>query len=197
MPIPASSVAPTLDELKAHLNITSATHDDELLSILDAAVEVVEGYVGPLDGQTVTERYYNRNPALPLLLRQYPVQAVTSISDVDGNVFEADSYTVDLDTGRVWLARWGGGLRSWSFWGPGVGLDVTVTYTTGRTSLPASIRLAILIVAARLWETQRGNAPSALPVSDDPSGLDPGGLPLLPPRAQELLRQYLRGPVVA
>jgi hypothetical protein len=53
-------------------------------------------------------------------------------------------YELDPDTGLVRVA---GGDR---FCG-----TYTVTYTAGRPTLPAAIRLAVLVIAEHLWETQR------------------------------------------
>jgi hypothetical protein len=58
-------------------------------------------------------------------------------------------YELDADTG---LVRTGvGRLVPYGTY--------TVTYTSGRADLPAAIRLAVLIIAEHLWETQRGAAP--------------------------------------
>ena len=195
MPVPASSILPTLDELKTHVNITSTTHDDELQDMLDAAAEVVAHYVGPLDSETVTEIHYDSRRMVSLLLRNHPVLSVTSITDGNGVVLDADTYTVDTGTGIV---RFTGYTSTPYFLWWGDRGDLTVGYEKGRSTLPAAVRLAVLIVAARLWETQRGTAPSALPVTDEAGfPTDPGSLPLLPPRARELLAPYLLGPVIA
>ena len=190
MPIPSGSVLPLLDELKTHVNITSDTHDDELQDLLDAAVGVVEGYVGPLDSRTVVETHRTLNTASPLVLRQAPAIDVTSVTAGDGTLYALTDYDLDTEAGLLHLAYEGSYGRWYG--------QATVTYSAGRTDLPAAIRTAILIVASRLWETQRGNAPSALPISDNEGfNADPAGLPLLPPRARELLRPYLLGPSVA
>jgi hypothetical protein len=73
-----------------------------------------------------------------------------------------------------------------------------VTYTAGYDDLPADVSGAIVLIAAHLWETQRGSAPSALALQD-PNGFDPStpGLGFaIPNRAKELLAAYIR-PAVA
>lgn len=179
--VSAGTIVPALGDLKEHLNITSATHDVELQHMLDAAVQVVEGYVGRLNERSVTETHRNGSGGGPLVLRESPVVSVLSVASADGTTYAAADYDLDGPAGMLHVA---GGYGRWP-------RGVTVTYLAGRSELPAAIRLAVLIVAGRLWETQRGNAPSALPVSDDGFTADPGGLPLLPPRARELLRPYL------
>lgn len=168
--------APTLADLKSHLNITDPSQDSELLTMLDAAVDVVEGYVGELDSASVTETHYGGGTVL--VLRRPPVLSVTSVTM---NGAATTAYVLDGAAG----------LLRGQFSG-----DTVVTYTTGRAVVPPAVRLAVLVVAGRLWETQRGNAPSALPFSDDAGAVDPGGLPLLPPRARELLSGYVYGPTV-
>lgn len=190
MPIPASSILPTVEDLKERLNVTSTTHDDELQDMLDAAAELVALHVGPLDSTSVTETHYGASGKHPLVLGRAPVLEVTSLTNVNGSTWTADDYTFEGASGLLRLA-YAGGYARWSG-------DVTVTYTVGRESLPGPIREAVLIVAADMWSTQRGNAPSALPVADD-LGLpaSPNALPAIPPRAFSLLQPYLLGPSVA
>lgn len=187
MPIPAASAAPVLDDLKTRANITSSTHDVELQDMLDAAVGAVEGLIGPIDSVTVTETHYDVSRGLPLLLKRRPVLSVTSIADSYSNAYAADDYDLQADAGIVRLLATTGTYAYWSG-------DVTVTYTAGRESLDPEIREAILLTAVDLWTTQRGNAPSALPVSEE-TGLpvNPNSLPVIPPRALSYLREHLRG----
>jgi hypothetical protein len=49
---------PTLTDLKAHLNLDTTADDGELADMLDAAVDVVEGIVGPITSKTVTETHH-------------------------------------------------------------------------------------------------------------------------------------------
>lgn len=191
MPIPAGSILPLLSDLKEHLDIQRSVHDAELQGMLDAAVELVEGYVGPLDGVTTTETHYAVSRSLPLVLRRSPVLSVASVTDSYGNAYSGSDWTLDGPAGLLHLSRTGGAFGHWSG-------DVTVTYTAGRATLPTSVRMAILIVAADLWSTQRGNAPSALPVPDEAgSSTGPNALPAVPPRAYSLMQPYLLGPSVA
>jgi hypothetical protein len=63
---------PTLTDLKAHLNVTTSDDDGELADMLDAAVDVVEGIVGPITSKTVTETHYAMSSDV-LVLRRMPV----------------------------------------------------------------------------------------------------------------------------
>jgi uncharacterized phiE125 gp8 family phage protein len=172
-------VSVSLDDLKAHLNITSGTNDDELLDMLDAATGVVEGLVGPITSGTVTETHYRvRSDAL--VLQQMPVGSLSSISYRVGNVetgLLVGDFLLDPATGIVRSAY------GYHFCG-----DYTVTYTVGE-SLPAAVRQALLIIAAHLWETQRGAAPVG-PLAADDGALTPGLGYAIPNRARELLVPY-------
>lgn len=182
---------PTVDDLKIHANIPASdtSHDAELTDMLDAAIELVEGIVGPVGVGTVTETHYNVSSSA-LVLARFPASAVTAVGTRSGATTTPLTLAdYELDTGTGILRRADGG----GFYG-----SYTVTYSTGRATVPASIHLAILIVAAHLWETQRGTAPTALQLQD-PNGADvgPSGMGYaIPRRAQELLQPYML-PVIA
>ena len=180
-------MGPSLDDLKAHLNITDSDNDDELLGMLDAAVDVAESIVGPLAGDTVTETHYGLSSDV-LVLRQVPVAALVSVSGRLWPGAAVTSYLLsdyELD-GALGTLRLVSGYR---FAG-----DVTVTYTTGRET-PAAVWLAVLIIAAHLWETQRGAAPVG-PLSTDDGTVSGLGF-AIPNRARELLAPFAYGPRVS
>lgn len=178
---------PTIDDLKAHANITTNDDDAELADMLDAAVDVVEGIVGPLGGTSVTEVHRGVRSDC-LVLRRMPVESLTAISSRSWGSESAltlADYELDADTGIVR-----------SVYGYGFCGDYVVTYTAGRTVLPAAIRLAVLVIAAHLWQTQRGPSPvGPLAEPDDTFGT-PGAGFAIPNRARELLGPYAR-PVIA
>lgn len=173
---------PTVADLKAHANIPAAstTDDDELQEFLDAAVEIVEGMVGPLTEGPVTEVHRAVNTDT-LVLRRQPASAVTAVSSRYGTsdltALTLGDYELDADAG---LLRAYSGAR---FYGTYV-----IEYTAG--GITASDRLAVLIIAAHLLETQR------VPMqSDAPAGFGDtvGGAPVgvgyaIPNRALELLK---------
>lgn len=157
----------SLAEAKAHLNITSTRNDVELLMYLEAATAVIEAHVGAVVPRTLTETVYGR------LLSHAPALAVTAVDH--GGVAYTGTYVLNSPAGLL----------------DGVPYGATVTYTVGRTPIPAAIRLAALVVVARMWETQRGSQP--LPVSgggdDQPTYVSQAGADL-PYRAQMLLAPY-------
>ena len=180
---------PTVDDLRRHANMTSTADDAELQDHLDAAVEIVEGLIGPIDAPaTVTETHYNTSSDV-LVLKRMPVGALVSVSSRVGastTALTLADYELDAASG---LLRVASGAR---FYG-----SYTVSYTSGRDALPASIHLAVLIIAAHLWETQRmpGMGDSVQPGFGGADGVpDAGSLGrgyAIPNRAQELLRPYM------
>jgi hypothetical protein len=186
---------PTLTDLRAHSNKVSTADDEELQEVLDAAVEVVAGIVGPIDSPTaVTETHYNVCSDV-LILKRMPVGSLLSVSLRYGpmtTVLTPGTYELDTATGLVRAVCGAGfyGAYTAGFYG-----TYTVTYTSGRDDLPAAIRLACLIIADHLWETQRGAAPVG-PLGTDDTFATPGSGYAIPNRARELLAPYVR-PAVA
>lgn len=187
---------PTVDDLKTHLNLTDDTHDTELGTMLDAAIEVVEGLIGPLDLTPVTERHRHVNSD-HIILQRMPVGSLTAVSSVTYGVespYTVTDFDLDTDTGI---------LRStYGYWLTG---DFAVTYTTGRYETPAAVRLAVLIIAAHLWETQRmpgfqssDSLPAGFGGADGIQDASPIGTGYaIPNRALELLRPHLLGRQIA
>jgi hypothetical protein len=180
---------PTLDDLKTHANITGTQDDAELLDHLYAAIDVVESIVGPLRDGEVTETHRGVNTDV-LILRSTPVGTLVDVSTrlypgYDMSAGTLVDYELDTASGLLRLAS-GGYFRG----------DVRVTYRTGRDYLPASVRLAILIIGKSLWETQRGAQPLPLQGSDEGT-VNTSYAPAIPARAATLLEPYARGGQVA
>ena len=181
---------PTLDDLKTQLNIPGTGNDAELQDMLDAAIDVVQNIVGPLSTGSVTETHYNVAGPF-LVLRKVPVGSLTALSvrwyagmsAVDQDIA---GYLLDPDTGVVRTAN-GYPLKG----------DITVTYTSGYDTVPVAVHLATLIIAANLWETQRGAMPLPANATDDDYAANVGFAPAIPNRAKTLLEPFARGPMVA
>jgi hypothetical protein len=167
-----------VDDLKLHLNIpdNDPTNDVELDLMLEAAQDAVAGLIGPVLWRTITE---TRTTSLgSLVLNQFPVLSVSSIQQDSSPL---TGWTVDLTTGKV------DGLPR--------NAQVVATYVAGRATVPAAVALATLIIAAHLWDTQRGNSPSALPVDNDLQLTGTFGSSFaIPNRAAELLAHYAKPP---
>lgn len=179
--IPDTGLVASLTDLKAHLNITtsSTAQDDELTHVLTAASELVSKIIGgPLAVTTVTERYSTTSSVL--VPSQRPLVSVTSATADWGGTVDASSYVVDTYSGTI-TSRYG-------TWGSG-----TLVYTAGLSQVPERVRLAGLIIAKHLWETQRG---SGRPGDGDNDSWNPTMGYAIPRRAQELL-EYDQIPGIA
>ena len=183
----------TLDELKAHLNMVAAPSEDdaELAVTLAAATEACEGEVGPILHRTVRERITVTGCAL--IVSHPPVVSVEELRDLHGTTYD----TSDLDVDRSGLIR-------------GITRDLRpgrydVTYTAGMAAtaddVPAAVKLAVMIVAGHMWETQRGRQartgfiPGEGITPTDQAALIMSGFSL-PRRALELMRPYRLAPAV-
>lgn len=178
----ASTEFISLTEVKAHANVpaTATAHNDELNLFRGAAEEAVQGIIGPVLHRTVTESVHASRGVV--LLRYSPVVSVTSLT-ASGT---AVTYTLDVAAGV---------LRDVNTYG-----KLDVTYVAGRTVVPDSVRVAGLIIAAHLWETQKGNAPSsggALPDTGEDGFPGFGMAYSIPNRARDLLMPYALPPAVA
>lgn len=166
----------SLDDVKAHLNITKTVDDDELTMMLDAADDVVASLVGSFDAAEVTERVASCGGTV--LLARRPATEVT-LADSSGGAITG--FTVSSAAGLLYDVPWSCG-------------PLTATYTAGDGLVPAAVSLATVIITANLWQTQRGPASSSGPLAatpaDDLSAI-PGLGYAIPNRARELLQPYL------
>lgn len=170
----------SLADAKAHLNITDATHDEELRTFIDAASQWVESRVGAVVRRSRTDTVYANGNAL--LLPKAPVISVTTVAGTygysDTYSTAAGSLYLDADAGIVHLPTG----QSWST------SPLTVTYVAGRAVVPAAIRLAALMYLKALWETQRGSTPIQ---GFNEEVEDRDGMGLAVWRAEKLLEPYL------
>jgi hypothetical protein len=164
----------SLSDLKAFLNKTDDSDDDELVAMIDRAQAILTPRIGPLEPTTYTELYTGPGP---IVLRRYPVLSVTSVTD-GGNVV-SDSY-LDVDSGVLY-----GTYSSWP------ARSVSVTYVAGRDLLPADLETALLELVRHLWTSQRGGGSlrPTFPGEDAPQQ-QPGSGYLLPYRVESLIEPY-------
>lgn len=177
----------TLADVKKQINSTSSVNDDELTLMLDAAEERVASLVGSFDAVAVTERVtvhggtvlLSQRPSGPVLLNGGAVTGFTT-SPQAGVLYDVPyGAPCDVPFGMSYDTPHSGGV-------------LTATYTTaGDGTPPASVTLATAIIAAHLWDSQRGFAPNPLQPPEDLAAF--GGRPsfAIPNRAKELLEPYL------
>lgn len=164
----------TLAEFKAHLNYTSpgAADDTELTNHLTAASEWMERTIGgPLAVTSFTEQVKVTGWWITPTYR--PLVSVTSLTPELGGVLDPSSYVLDAVRNGIRI-RWGA-LTGW----------YTLVYTAGLAAIPAHVKLAGLILAAHLWQTQSGGG--GLPVPGDDAAPTYGRSFAVPNRVKELL----------
>jgi len=175
----------SLADAKAHLNVTSSTHDEEIRTMIDAATEWVEHRVGPVVRRSVTATVA---PAGGQLFLEPPVISLTSLTSAYG-------YTETFDVATVYTDL-GAGIVRYGYSGATFAYPVTVTYVAGRAIVPAAVRLATVMMLKAFWETQRGAVSLSVQGLDDTENLG-DGMGLAVWRAEKLLEPYLLAPAVA
>jgi hypothetical protein len=182
--VAAPSGVVSLADVKAHLNLTATTHDEELRLFIDSATDAVEHLVGPVVKRTVVERV--RAYGAAMILAHVPVVSVTSIAAAitGGTTYEVADLSLSGDAGLLYRLD-----------GASFASTLNVTYVAGRAIVPPAIRLAALIIVGHLWETQRGATPAALAQGAEEAPVLAGFA--LPNRALELLRPFQLGPGIA
>lgn len=141
---PPRALVASMEELKKHLNRTDLADDEELRTHLSAATEWVEGEIGgPLAVTTFTETHCTDLDVL--VPRRRPLVSVTSITPYQGTALASTAYRVDTDLNVIALRYV-------------AGYEYTVIYRAGLSAIPERVKLAGLIVAKHLWETQNGFA---------------------------------------
>lgn len=185
-----------IGELRRYLGFSDASNDAELQRALDAAEAEVEAFCGRRFWKDAapTARVYRSFVPSPLLEVDdlVSVSAVARDDDDDGTfetaVPAADYYLAPQDRdASVWPYRWIV-LRRGKLWPAGVAVQVTAVY--GWPAVPAAVKQAVLMQAARL--VKRGtDAPLGIAVV----GMEGTGVRLssrLDPDAEQLLRAYVR-----
>lgn len=172
----------TLAEAKTHLNITASTYDVELQAFVDRATAAAETHLGhPIVVATVTESHDGGSEAVRLRrVPEYPgVVAVTGVTE-DGAAVSASGYTVNTAAGLLYrvTGTWASGRQ-----------NVAVTYTSGYSTVPADLKLAVLEMVRHLWKTQRGGMDGRNPLGGDETA---GTGWTYPRRVLEVLDGYKR-----
>jgi len=177
--VAARLLVASLQEFKQQLNRTGSDDDEELRTYLEAATDFVEDPAigGPVSAQTFTERTVAKDGVLVLSRR--PLISVTSVTPVTngvlGTALASTQYRVD-DVGEV--------VELFSYGSS----EHEVVYRAGMTSIAAGVKIAGLIIAQHLWQTQNNNSGGRPPVGDDATVFLPGASFAIPHRAAELLK---------
>jgi hypothetical protein len=187
----AGNAIVSMADVRAHLNEPDGTDDEELRGFLLTASEWTVGRVGPVGPTTCTDIGLIPGRDGVLVLRHSPVLSLTTIVGAFGwaGTYNVTGYTLDGPAGLAY---------------PNLGVaqvfgayPVTVTYQAGRTDVPASVRLAVLMFVKTLWETQRGPGGQPQFQGEPDEAVADGGMGLAVWRAEQILRPYLLPPAVA
>jgi hypothetical protein len=176
----------SLQDAKDHLNIaqTTTTYDSEIqskIATIQASLEKLTG--GPIFTRTITERVEVGNHYRTLCVRQRPLVAVTSVTDIASGT-AVPIGDIELDTNAGIIRR----KLEFPFWARGP--YFTVVYTAGwGTAVPPAFNEAARIILEHLWQTQHGpwQRPS---IGGEEEVTLPGFGFAIPNRAAELLSPY-------
>ncbi len=190
-----------------YLGIKSVPTDGgaKIEGIIDACIASIEYEVGPIETVTVTDEIHDGGDT-SIYLRTVPVLSITSMTEVIGLIpytltlqpvgAPVDNFGFSIDdyaAGRI--TRRSAGSQPFPFYA-NTG-NITVTYTAGRASTPANLRLAVLEFVKHIYQWgQQANRPAFGAAPDEVPGPGPTGY-LMPNRVRELLEPNLRPVVIA
>lgn len=137
----------TLAEAKAHLRADGSDDEAYITTLITAARQAAENYTRRAFITQAWQYSCDRLSSTVRLPRQ-PIQNVSSVT-IDGTTLSADSYDVDIASGRIKpLARYAA---------DDIG-GIVITYTAGygdlASDVPAQISQAILLTIGHLYENR-------------------------------------------
>jgi uncharacterized phiE125 gp8 family phage protein len=145
----------TLEEAKTYLKVDSEDDDTLITGLIKAAREVAEHYTKRTLCSTTWQATFDSFSAI-MYLYGSPVKAISSIKyyNTAGTLTTLAStvYNVDIvsDPARVFLASG----QSWPATDLRLG-GIVVEYTAGYTTVPETIKAAILLILGHLYENRQ------------------------------------------
>lgn len=139
----------SLEDARAHLNITRTVHDEELRPFLEAATEMIEIYTGEVVPRRSVTEFRRVRPTDRLSLFSTPVISLTTVATVDGLTTWNVGTDLHLDpelglvTVRVGKRPLAGHLQ--------------LVYVAGYLLIPARYTMAGRELVKHLWSSQRGS----------------------------------------
>lgn len=135
-------------DVKETLGISGTTYDNLITRKINQATEMIEGYCNRRFKATDYTEYYDGNGLDQLLLRNRPINSLTSLgarstslNQDDFNTIDADDYFIDNQAGVLEAIS--------SFWGR---YDRwKVVYNAGWTTIPSDVAEAAATLAAYLF----------------------------------------------
>jgi len=150
----ASEAWTTLVLVREHLEFAAGdtSKDEQLKSMINRSYKILEKYLGrQMKSQTITDEYYDGDGTPTLLLKQWPINSVTSLfDDVDrdfaGNTeISSDDYLIYGDEGRIEL------YNDETIFTVGK-QNVKITYNAGYDTIPDDLELASTIHVAEVFK---------------------------------------------
>jgi hypothetical protein len=174
---PAEAYIVSLADVKAYLNITSSSSDDELRQFILEATEIAERLVNQkLRQKTFTETYTAIESSVTLI--NQPLVSISSLTENGVSLTEGVDYFVNYRAGILYR----GDTTMRRFWRQGVN-NISITYKAGKTDPSPTEQLLVKEIVRHLWRTQRGASPMGMGGQDD---FVPGGNNIITYRIQEL-----------
>jgi len=164
----------SLADAKTHLNIEVTDYDTELGGFIDSAEASIAQQVGPLSTATVTARVpgYAWNLYLPI----YPAVSLTSVTVV-GSSTPLTLGDLHLEQRLGQVSYNGGAFFSANAY--------DITYTSGRSPVPADLVMAVKKLLKAMWNDQRGGGVRPGSASEIPIPAS-----LFPRDVEQLLEPY-------
>jgi len=196
------TVLVSLTDVKLHLNKTDSADDTELQGFIDAATPIIENIAGPVIPATRVE-YYSGGQS-QINVSSLPIMSITSVIETYGQtnytlqevslggVSTAFAFTIDYSTGRIVRRAY----NAEAMFPVGTN-NVQVTYTPGRSTVPANVRLATLMLIQHLWGSSQMNRNGGRPNFGGDDTFTSGAGFAVPNRVRELLQPSPRVPGVA
>lgn len=141
-----------LEKLKLLLGITDDTMDSQLSAYLVEAQEYVEDYLERQLTKGEYEEYINMEYGgfNKIVVRNYPLESVESIENLDGTVIDVESVRAIKNVGEIKVP---GGIPAG---------DYVVHYTGGYDPLPSWAQRAIIDTAANIHYNVESGGTSAI-----------------------------------
>ena len=202
---PGGQTLVSLGEAKEYLQINTVdrSRDARLLRFIEQLTPVIEHITGPVIQRLISETYDGGGPWIAL--RNHPILSVNNVTEFRANIpyILQQVTTPDQGTiysymfeppGRIVRRTVGGGMTAF----PSGSDSVFVTYTAGRSTVPANItQAACELVRVHFQQTQQGRPrPGTGGLDSEEPGREIMGF-FVPNRVRELLEPNKRYPSIA
>jgi hypothetical protein len=149
----------TVDDVRAFPGVPSTLTDDQINDALELAVEVIDDYTGTFFGEPQATTILINDVRRPILPLPTPFSDVTAVS-VNGTALDTTQWIVEDWGLRLYESGYldPDGFPRWAVndlpvglaydWGPH-GVQVSVTGTFGWPTVPAKVKRAAVLLAAR------------------------------------------------